>query len=125
LLHKISGFVGMIAISVTQPLSSAAQVVTNPDAPQPQQLPHSHGHWHMWGDHPGWHLWWVPLMMILFFVLCFGAMRFSRFDRRRDMMHWSSRGTSSSAIEILNERFAKGEIEEDEYMDKKAKILSA
>ena len=64
-------------------------------------------------------------MMILFFVLCFGAMRFFRFDRRWGMMRRSSRGTSSSAIEILNERFAKGEIEEDEYMDKKAKILSA
>ena len=64
-------------------------------------------------------------MMLLFIVICLVAMRFFRFGRRGDMMHWSSRDTSSSAIEILNERFAKGEIEEDEYKDKKAKILSA
>ncbi len=40
-------------------------------------------------------------------------------------MYWPTRDASSSAIEILNERFAKGDIEESEYLDKKAKILSA
>ena len=64
-------------------------------------------------------------MMLLFFVMFFVAMRIFWFGRGRHMMHWASRDTGSSAIEILNERFAKGEIEEDEYKDKKAKILSA
>ena len=79
----------------------------------------------MWGDHSGWHFWWVPLTILLFFVMILVAMRFFRVGRGRHMMQWPSRDTSSSAIEILNERFAKGEIEENEYEDKKAKILSA
>lgn len=63
-------------------------------------------------------------MMLLFIVMFFVAMRYFRFGRRGNMMHWLSRDASSSAIEILNERFAKGEIDEDEYKDRKAKILS-
>lgn len=64
-------------------------------------------------------------MMIIFFILLFSAMRYFRFDRRWDAMHPSPRDPSFSAIEILNERFARGEIKEDEYKDKKAKILSS
>ena len=64
------------------------------------------------------------MLMIFFIVMFFVAMR-RRAGGRWDMMHGPSRDTSASAIEILNERFAKGEIEEDEYKDKKAKILSA
>ena len=123
--QKVSFYLGFIAVLVGQPLLSVSQTAMNPDTPQPPQWPHSHGYGPMWGDHSSWHFLLVPLMMIVFFVLCFGAMRRFRLVRRRDMMHWSLRETSSSAIEILNERFAKGEIEEEEYNDKKAKILSA
>lgn len=79
----------------------------------------------MWGDHSGWPFWWMPLMMLIFLVVIFLAFRFFAPGWRGAMMHGPSRDTSSSAIEILNERFAKGEIEESEYKDKKAKILSA
>lgn len=41
------------------------------------------------------------------------------------MMHRSPRDPSFSAIEILNEKFAKGEIDEKEYKDRKTKILAA
>ena len=63
--------------------------------------------------------------MIIFFVLMFSAMRHWGYDRRWRTMRGSPRDPTFSAIEILNERFAKGEIEEAEYIDKKAKILSA
>lgn len=66
----------------------------------------------------------MPLILLLFFVMIFVAMRFFRFERRWHMAHWPLRDTSPSAIGILNERFAKGEIPESEYMDKKAKIQS-
>ena len=36
--------------------------------------------------------------------------------------HWAD--PTSSALQILNERFAKGEIQKAEYEDKKAAILS-
>ncbi len=121
----VSVFLTLIAISITQPLLAVAQTTTKPDAPQQPQWPYGHGPWHMWGDHHhGWHFWWIPLLMFFFIVMFFVAMR-RRAGGRWDMMHGPSRDTSASAIEILNERFAKGEIEEDEYKDKKAKILSA
>lgn len=122
--QKVSVFLSSITLSVALPLLAVAQTTAKPDAPQLPQWPHSHGHWHMWGDHPGWHFWWMPLMMLLFIVMIFVAMRYFRFGRRGNMMHWLSHDASSSAIEILNERFAKGEIDEDEYKDRKAKILS-
>jgi putative membrane protein len=122
--QRIIPVLSFVTVSVAQPFLAVAQTTTKPDVPQPSQWPYGHGHGHMWGDHPGWHFWWMPLMIFLFVVLFFGGMRFFRFDRGRGM-HWSSRDSSSSAIEILNERFAKGEIPEDEYEAKKAKILSA
>ena len=122
--RKVLAIPGFVTVSVALPFLTFAQTA-RPEAPQSPQWPHSHGHWPMWGDHPGWHFWWMPVMMILFFVLLFVAIRFFGGCRRWPMMHGPSRDTSSSAIEILNERFAKGEIDEIEYKDKKAKILSA
>ncbi|MHC4435141.1 MAG: SHOCT domain-containing protein [Planctomycetota bacterium] len=121
--QKSSVFLGVIIVTVTQPLLAVAQTPT-PDAPRSLRWPHAHEHWHMWGDNPGWHFWWMPLILLLFFVMFLVVMRFFRFDRRWHMAHWPSRDTSSSAIEILKERFARGEIPESEYMDKKARILS-
>jgi putative membrane protein len=121
--QKVSVFPSFITVSVALPLLAVAQA-TNPVAPQSPQWPHSHGPGYMWGDHPGWHFWWMPLMMLTFVVIILVAMRFFGFGRRWPMMHGASRDPSSSAIEILNERFAKGEIDENEYEEKKAKILS-
>jgi uncharacterized membrane protein len=40
------------------------------------------------------------------------------------MMDPLSGPATHSALQILNERFARGEIQKDEYEDKKAAILS-
>lgn len=122
--QRISALLILVAVTIMQPLLAVAQQTTKPDAPQLPQWPSGHGHWHMWGGNPGWHFWWMPLMMIIFFVLFFLAMRYFHFDRGWGPMHRWPHGSNSSAIDILNERFAKGEINEDEYKDKKAKILS-
>jgi len=37
---------------------------------------------------------------------------------------WSGGDQSHSALQILNERFARGEIQKDEYTEKKTAILS-
>ena len=124
MLKQIPVFLTSIKISIMQPLLAVAQTTTKPDAPQQPQWPYGHGPWHMWGDHHhGWHFWWIPLLMIFFIVMFFVAMR-RRAGGRWDMPPWQSRDTSASAIEILNERFARGEIDEKEYKDKKTKILS-
>jgi putative membrane protein len=89
----------------------------------------------MW--HGGWGFWWFfPLMMLLMFVLCVGVFLFVRGSRESGMHHWgppwhvmARHGRSwgdptHTALQILNERFARGEIQKQEYEEKKATILA-
>jgi putative membrane protein len=90
----------------------------------------------MWGDGYGWHFWWMPFLMILFMLLVCSAFVYLMFARG----HWGGGHhhggppgygmdrmwgpPTHSALQILNERFARGEIQKDEYEEKKAAILS-
>ena len=67
-----------------------------------------------WGGY-----WWIfPLVMI---VLCLLFMRGCMGGRR--MCGWSSgAGFGESAIDILNKRYAKGEIDQKEYEEKKREL---
>jgi putative membrane protein len=72
----------------------------------------------MWGG--GWGFGWIfPLFM--FFVMMVGVF----FMMRASWGHGRHTGTdaTSSALQILNERFAKGEIAKEEYEEKKAAIV--
>jgi putative membrane protein len=75
----------------------------------------TYGPWHMmhgWG----WGFWWIfpVLMMALMVVACVFMMRFF-------MGHGHShRDDTSSAVQLLNERFARGEIPKEEYEEKRA-----
>jgi len=71
------------------------------------------GPWHMWG---GMGYWWIfPLLMMIFMVaLCIFFMS------RMSWGHGHSRGDSSaSALRLLSERFAKGEISREEFEEKR------
>ena len=65
----------------------------------------------------GFHWWWlIPIAMMVF---CFLMMR----GRRGRMTDWSRyRPGSESAKEILDKRFALGEISKEEYEEKKRAI---
>jgi putative membrane protein len=92
------------------------------------------GPWHMWGG--GWGFWWVcPLVMMLLIIVCAAIfLRGWRWGGGQD--HWgppwhmtdrpgSALGDPTyTAMQILNERLAKGEIQKQEYEEKKATILS-
>ena len=72
------------------------------------------GPWHMmWGMGGGF--WWIfPLLMIAAMVLCAWVMM------RVFGAHSSGHAEDTSALRILNERFARGEIPKDEFEDKRA-----
>ena len=95
---------------------------------------------HPW---PGWHamqwhgFWWIfPLMFFVMMIVIFifmmrrggmGCMWCDRMMDRpesRDAMkrYWGEH--SESALEILDKRYANGEIEKQEYEEKKAAIIS-
>jgi putative membrane protein len=100
-------------------------------APQPW-------HWHgspMW--HGGMGFWWIfPLFMLLLMVAC--AVMLLRGRRSGagcthcgpgqavDRAPHGARETdpAASALEILNERFARGEMQHEEYEARKAALLS-
>lgn len=98
------------------------------------------------GPWPGWHshwsgFWWIcPLMMLFMlaiFAVVFFVLRRNRGDGRPPW-RWMSeqpetpeaRGsyggvTPESALDILDKRYARGEIDKAEYDDKKASIISS
>lgn len=82
------------------------------------------GPWHMAGY--GWPMWWMfPFMIILMLVICAVAMIFmGRMHHSAPWHHMGSGSSALSALQILNERFARGEIQKEEYQDKKATLLA-
>jgi putative membrane protein len=77
------------------------------------------GPWHMmmWGS--GWGFWWIfPLFMLFMIVMCVLFMMRAPWGHRH-----SDADATTSALQVLNERFAKSEIKKEEYEEKKAAIL--
>ena len=90
----------------------------------------------MWSG--GWEFWWIlPLFMLFMMVICIAMFFFGHtVGGRRHWGPWemvdrpfgpgrSSGDPTYSALQILNERLAKGEIQKQEYDEKQAAILSS
>jgi putative membrane protein len=115
--QRLSRFLILCFIALTQPLQAVAQ--------QQSQAPE----WFLFGP---WQFWWIcPLMMLVMlavFATIFLAVRRSSADGPQ---HWGppwrmmGGDPSGSALQILNERFARGEIQREEYEQRKAVIFSA
>jgi putative membrane protein len=102
-------FLGVsIAILLLQPWLAMAQ---------PQRAGEWPGPWHMWAG--GWGFWWIfPLLMFgLIFLCAFFMLRGSWSHRERH------RDTTTSALTLLNERFAKGDISKEEFEEKRAILV--
>jgi putative membrane protein len=110
------------------PLQAIAQTQQQPTTP-PQNY-YGPGPWHMWGYgyDSGWPFWGMFPMMLLFLVLFFVVIFFFARGCMGGMHRWGSShpwgDPTHSALQILNERIAKGEIQKEEYNERKAAILS-
>jgi putative membrane protein len=120
----------LFALAYT-PLQAIAQQVQVPTSPPSYYGP---GPWHMWAYGGAWHFWLMLPMMIFFFLLMCAVMFMIA---RSAFGHWGpfygghghlpdrfSGDATRSALQILNERFARGEIQKEEYTEKKAVLLS-
>lgn len=121
--QKISRLLILCCITM-QPVQVLSQTQP-PTAPQSPQW-YGPGLW-MWGDGYGWQYWWICPLMMLFMIVVFAAIFLIIRRSWGDGSHrWEPpwRGPGHSALQILDERFARGEIQRNEYEEKKAAILS-
>lgn len=137
MMQRLSAFLTPVALAFLVPLPAVAQQ-TQPTVP-PAQWYWGPGPWHMWGgwgDGYGSPFWWIfPLAMMLFMFVACATVFYFLFARGPHHHpwgmhgpmrggHWGSGDPHQSALQILNERFARGEIQRDEYEEKKAAILA-
>jgi|SRR5690348_5150463 len=108
------------------PLQAIAQQAQEPTGP----APYYGGPMHMWGYAGGWPFWWMLPMMLLFIVVIGGVVLLfvrASFGHGGHLCapQWHGPGNPSrSAVQILNERFARGEIQKEEYTERKSALLS-
>jgi|SRR5476649_22728 putative membrane protein len=128
MLKKLARLPILAFIVLIEPLQAIAQQTQPTTAPQPPQGYYMPGPWHMWSDGYSAPFWWMfPIMMLFFFIICAVIVFFARGICAGGSHHWGPRAwndPSQSALQILNERFARGEIQKDEYGERKATILS-
>lgn len=120
------------ALSLVPILMAAPACAQQGPVSPPQIIPW--GGPHMWADGYGWPMFLGgPFMMIVTLIAFIWAMRLLfgharwrdeyRHGMRGDTLERMGHDANVSALRILNERFARGEIQKDDYEDKKAALL--
>ncbi|HZK13916.1 MAG TPA: SHOCT domain-containing protein, partial [Desulfobaccales bacterium] len=72
-----------------------------------------------------WHTWWIfPMFMPIFWIVMIGLCLYFIFGRRRSSRTWiPGQGFGGeTALDILKKRYAKGEINKDEFEQMKRDI---
>ena len=127
MLKKLAVLPLVAFIVIVEPLQAIAQQAA-PQPPQDYLPPHNYFAHGPWDGYSGHFFWMFPLMIMFFLLICGAIFFFARV-----MHHWGPPSHTMnrpwgdptySALQILNERYARGEIQKDEYTEKKAAILS-
>jgi putative membrane protein len=128
MLQKLSALPAAIFVLLIAPLQAIAQT-QQPSPPPPDY--YWRGPWHMWGYGYGGGPFWgmFPVMILFMVLLCVVIFYFARVTCAGGRQHWGPSSQTRddpthSALQILNERFARGEIQKQEYEEKKSAILS-
>jgi len=118
---RISGMLTAIAVSAAVD-TALAQTTTPPR----QDYGHYHGHGMFWGDHMGgFGLLLGPLFMIIVVIAIAAAVVFliRAFGVAGPSNQSAGSGQSGNrALDILKERFARGEIDAEEFNDRKRQL---
>jgi putative membrane protein len=130
MMKRLSMLSLLVLIVLAAPFQAMAQQQAPATGPQPPYY-YGPGPWHVWGG-GGFQFWWICPLMLLFMLLIFGAVFFLvRRPGHEGPHHWGppwqmmhGAPPTHSALQILNERFARGEIQKEEYEEKKGTILS-
>lgn len=130
----------LVALSILTFFALFHPVLALAQQTDPQYPPWGwHGHGHMWSG--GWGFGWGgPLMLLGLIIACIVIFMLGRrsgcgWHHHHHRGPWHMRGHAPgpesswgdptySALQILNERFARGEIQKPEYDEKKAAILA-
>ncbi len=125
-----SSVLSLVLILVSLP--ALAQNGANPGAsgPGPEYGPGygpmwGYGHHYFWGGGWGFH----PFGMVLFIFICvflfIALLRMFGFGRHygRGRFRHAGYGPGGSALDILEERFAKGEIDKNEFEEKRKLLM--
>ena len=116
----------IIALPLTTLVFLAGEAVAQTQQPNAPQYVWP-GPWHMWADGYAWPFWWMlPFMMLFFLIVCGAIFYFARGicmgSHHFGPGRWSD--PKETALQILNERFARGEIQKEEYAERWAIIVS-
>lgn len=75
-----------------------------------------------WPEGYVWSFWWICPAMMLVMLAAIALVLLTRRHATGIRLPWQ--GSTSSALQILNERFARGEIQRDEFEERRTAILS-
>lgn len=135
-MKKLSALAVTAFLAAAVPLQAMAQTQQQPpNAPQypgyywpgPGRMMWGGGYWDRGYGGTFWEM--IPMFVLLTVLVCIVIFYFARGTFAGGSHPWSASphawdDPSRSALQILNERFAKGEIEKAEYEEKKGAILA-